>query len=336
MVKDGLQVKYASLLEAISPFVIGNYLDQINSVEKALRGEASFESVFGMSQEELQQEFENGYLLSNVSGAKLYTFVRNEVTGSLPKGVSVKDDVVTVAWEKMGIENPPKYLRVGNTNIASGVTNYKTYGRTEESNKYEVVETMGSNQQTAIGFMFGDRPTYKKVREYVKNKNQDTSVTDITDSVAIDETKGIQEQVLKNDNSNIEATESSVEVKLDPEAEAVNLANTAALLEQLGMDTEAQDRGEEEANVIDDVDQSLPEMNAVEEQLMLEFESEIEDQYPDITNFWDANIQGNKDAMRLLRAQKILSLEDFIGKYEEGVYDNIEQYLDFIKSCILK
>ena len=40
--------------------------------------------------------------------------------------------------------------------------------------------------------------------------------------------------------------------------------------------------------------------------------------------------------MRLLRAQKILSLEDFIGKYEEGVYDNIEQYLDFIKSCILK
>ena len=102
------------------------------------------------------------------------------------------------------------------------------------------------------------------------------------------------------------------------------------------MDTEAQDRGEEEANVIDNVDQSLPEMSAVEEQLMLEFESEIEDQYPDITNFWDANIQGNKDAMRLLRAQKILSLEDFIGKYEEGVYDNIEQYLDFIKSCILK
>ena len=336
MVKDGLQVKYASLLEAISPFVIGNYLDQINSVEKALRGEASFESVFGMSQEELQQEFENGYLLSNVSGAKLYTFVRNEVTGSLPQGVSVKDDVVTVAWEKMGIENPPKYLRVGVTNILSGVTNYKTYGRIEESNKYEVVETMGSNQQTAIGFMFGDRPTYKSVRDYVKKKNQDTSVTDITDSIAIDETKGIQEQVLKNDNSNIEATESSVEVQLDPEAEAVNLANTAALLEQLGMDTEAQDRGEAEANVIDDVDQSLPEVSQVEEQLMLDFETEIDEQYPEIADFWDANIQGNKDAMRLLRAQKILSLEDFIGKYEEGVYDNTEQYLDFIKSCILK
>jgi len=336
MVKDGLQVKYASLLEAISPFVIGNYLDQINSVEKALRGEASFESVFGMSQEELQQEFENGYLLSNVSGAKLYTFVRNEVTGSLPQGVSIKDDVVTVAWERMGIENSPKYLRVGVTNILSGVTNYKTYGRIQESNNYEVVETMGSNQQTAIGFMFGDRPTYKSVRDYVKKKNQDTSVKDITDSIAIDETKGIQEQVLKNDNSNIEATESSVEVQLDPEAEAVNLANTAALLEQLGMDTEAQDRGEAEANVIDDVDQSLPEVSQVEEQLMLDFETEIDEQYPEIADFWDANIQGNKDAMRLLRAQKILSLEDFIGKYEEGVYDDTEQYLDFIKSCILK
>ena len=102
------------------------------------------------------------------------------------------------------------------------------------------------------------------------------------------------------------------------------------------MDTEAQDRGEAEANVIDDVDQSLPEVSQVEEQLMLDFETEIDEKYQDIANFWDANIQGNKDAMRLLRAQKILSLEDFIGKYEEGVYDDTEQYLDFIKSCILK
>ena len=67
MVKDGLQLGYASLVEAISPFMMTAYLDKINSVRKALKEEAEYESVFGLTKEELTAEFANGYLLSNIN-----------------------------------------------------------------------------------------------------------------------------------------------------------------------------------------------------------------------------------------------------------------------------
>ena len=70
---------------------------------------------------------------------------------------------------------------------------------------------------------------------------------------------------------NIEATENSIEVQLDPEANMVNVADTALLLEQLGLNQDAQDQSEIEANVIDNVDTSLPQGDEVEAQLTLDF-----------------------------------------------------------------
>ena len=332
MAKDGLQVGYQSLLEAIAPFTLNRFLSHINTVEQAVRGDVFFESVFGLSKDELTKEFTEGFLESNINGSKLWTFERNAITGSLKAGVSVTDNVTTVNWNTIGLERDaiPNYVR-----IKGILGEIKTYKLDKESKKYNEIDTYGSNQQTSIGFMFGPRPTYKEVRNFVKAKNGQTQ-EDPSDILAlIDDAFAIQEEVLKTDNVNINATENSIEVQLDPEANMVNLANTALLLEQLGLNKGAQNQSEEEANVIDNVDTSLPREGEVGVQLTLNFEMDLDEQFPTLTNFWDTNIQGNKKAMTKLRENNILSLDDFIEEYNTGIYESEESFLDQIKKCNL-
>ena len=342
MVKDGLQLRYGSLLEAIAPFTINKFLSHINTVEQAVRGDVSFESVFGLSQEELTKEFTEGFLESNINGSKLWTFKRSSATGSLQKGVQVKDNEVTVNWMAVGLSRDvtPNYVRIVDV---QGVI--KTYKLDSESKtailnlsvlaSYKEIDPFGSNQQTHIGFMFGPRPTYKEVRAFVNSKNGTTQEDPSDFTAAIDDAVAIQEEILKADNVNIEANENSIEVQLDPEATMTNVADTALLLEQLGLNQDAQDQSELEANVIDNVDTSLPEIDEVESQITLDFEMELEEQFPTLTNFWDANIQGNKEAMASLRENNILSLEDFIDEYNNGIYENEESFIDQIKKCNL-
>lgn len=124
MVKDGLQLRYGSLLEAIAPFTINKFLSHINTVEQAVRGDISFESAFGLSQEQLTKEFTEGFLESNINGSKLWTFERSSTTGSLRKGVQVKDNEVTVNWDAIGLSRDvtPNYVRISDV-----LGNIKTY-----------------------------------------------------------------------------------------------------------------------------------------------------------------------------------------------------------------
>lgn len=332
MVKDGLQLRYGSLLEAIAPFTINKFLSHINTVEQAVRGDISFESAFGLSQEQLTKEFTEGFLESNINGSKLWTFERSSTTGSLRKGVQVKDNEVTVNWNAIGLSRDvtPNYVRISDV-----LGNIKTYKLDSESKTYKEIDPYGSNQQTHIGFMFGPRPTYKELRAFVNAKSGRQAQDPSDFSPAIDDAFAIQQEILKADNVNIEATENSIEVQLDPEAGMTNVADTALLLEQLGLNQDAQDQSELEANIIDNVDTSLPEADELESQLTLDFEMELDEQFTTITNFWDANIQGNKEAMASLRENNILSLEDFIAEYNNGVYESEESFIDQIKKCNL-
>ena len=92
MVKDGLQVGYASLLEAVSPFTMDSYLSQIETANKALRtdDDANIKKVFGLNKAELESDFVNNYLQSNINGPLLYTISRND-EGLLPKGVTIAE-----------------------------------------------------------------------------------------------------------------------------------------------------------------------------------------------------------------------------------------------------
>jgi len=68
MVKDGLQLSYGTLLEAISPFTMSSYLDHIATANIALRdaSNSKMKEVFGMTLAEVKTEFREGYLQSNI------------------------------------------------------------------------------------------------------------------------------------------------------------------------------------------------------------------------------------------------------------------------------
>ena len=178
MVKDGLQIGYNSLIEAISPYILSSYLDQITSVELALKEEISYESVFDMSVEELTDEFKDGYLLSNINGPKLVTLEtsQNQPLPSEFRWDRVNKKLLDFRNEMDGeVVNRKEYIRIADTNLATNNTKYYTFKFNEiaedSSFSYDQVESMGSNLQTGIGFMFGERPSYQTVRDYINNND---------------------------------------------------------------------------------------------------------------------------------------------------------------------
>jgi len=172
MVKDGLQLSYGTLLEAISPFTMSSYLDHIATANLALRdsSDSKMNEVFGMTLEEMKTDFRDGYLQSNINNALLNTF------SSANKDVNVKDDVVSVKLTSQLVTKDVNYIRI--KTISGDTAFYKTYKVNEDlSNKdvrtFELVDTYGSNQQNGIGFMFGPRSTYAEVRNTITELHKD-------------------------------------------------------------------------------------------------------------------------------------------------------------------
>jgi len=221
MVKDGLQLTYGTLMDAVSPFIMNGYLSHIQTANLALRNGSDVEmkKVFGLTQEELSNEFVDGYLQSNSSNPLLTTFKKQS------KGVSTAKESLTVSL----IENPAadglEYARYKSVNPMGfeTYTTYKLSAKGETTLMFSKIETYGSNQQNGIGFMFGERPTYKEVRQLVKEKNygSDTNLdgvydqSDQTDYNSLqDEQYAAWEDALANDNVEI-IVGTSTSIKLD-------------------------------------------------------------------------------------------------------------------------
>lgn len=71
MIKDGLQFDYGSILDAITPFGMENYLNASKNAFDAFKGIKSFEDVFGLSSADLFKEFVNNYGKSTPVSYKL-------------------------------------------------------------------------------------------------------------------------------------------------------------------------------------------------------------------------------------------------------------------------
>lgn len=340
MVKDGLQTGYASLLEAVSPFTMDSYLSQIETANKALRtdDDANIKKVFGLNKAELESDFVNNYLQSNINGPLLYTLNRSE-TGALPKGVSIKENKITIKWEDMYGANPKNFVRLKLEDIATGFVTYKTYMSTTEDEAttkvYEEIETQGSNQQNPIGFMFGERPTYKAIRQSLKTKNLGAEQDSFTDSIQFDEmsfAQGVQTAALQDEDATIDATDFGVNVNGN------NIANISALEAMLTAEPKAKVEEEVESDIIETGVQTtlLDSMSDLERELYEEFAAEVESDYSAIENFWDENIQKNAEAKENLRVNNnVLSLEDLIEMYDKGIYKDQEEFIDQIKKCNL-
>jgi hypothetical protein len=338
MVKDGLQLGYESLLEAISPFTMDSYLSQIETANVALRSDddAKVKETFGLNTEELKSDFVNNYLQSNINGPLLYTISRNE-TDSLPKGISIKENKITIKWEDMRGASSKNFVRLKLENITTGFVTYKTYMSTTEDESttkvYEEIETKGSNQQTPIGFMFGERPTYKALRQSIKTKNLGTEQDSFTDSIQFDEisfAQGVQTAVLQDEDAIIEANEFGVNINGN------NIANISAMEAILNAEPKQPTQPSTSVESQTTATTLLDSMSDLEKELYDEFADEMESDYSAIENFWDTNIQKNIKAKENLRVNNnVLSLGDLIDMYNKGIYTSQEEFIEQIKQCNL-
>ena len=178
MVKDGLQLKYGSLMAAMSPFIMDKYLKNIGAVEQALKGEQEFEKVFGTSKEEIMKEFKYGYLQSNVVGPLLYTYNFDSLNNNFSFDVLSRPNKLTVTAE-MGNYHGNEFVRIKSDR--GGFTFYTLLRLLETKQKgvfeyfeYIEVESMGSNQQFGGGFVGGPRLSYKQIRNIGKETTQNS------------------------------------------------------------------------------------------------------------------------------------------------------------------
>jgi hypothetical protein len=345
MVKDGLQLGYGSLLSAIAPQVLNDYLDQVDSVRKTLEGEVTFGTTFNSTQEELIEEFKVGYLTSNITGPLLPNLVRSELT-MLPKPVKLKGDKLTIEFkDDASIKN---YVRIANISELGGAI-YKTYKANAEQDsltiKYSEVPTYGSNQQTAIGFMFNtpefSRPTYAENREYVKNKNNQTSEESKMDKMefGLSEAAAIQQDVLNDTTNNIVATDKSVE------ANGINMADTDALMKNILEKSAAIENIESEINTLEDTENALPTIDVNEQGQYAMFAEDIlgeASQFPLLSEGY-ANIMSNPSNKSIMMENKLFPFSNMISEYndnfvkeKETEQENQEAFLDQLKCLGIK
>lgn len=359
MVKDGLQLSKDSLLEAISPFVMDSYLQQIETAKESLLNDKDYKDAFGLTKDELFNEFENGYLSSNVGMFNLtFKEVRTEVDGSSNTQTTIKgktslskDGVLTLSAPKNSqvdgafiFENQPKYLRY--------YTETDTGFKVERSNKlfllredqekstsfmYDEVPFMGSNYQNAIGFMFGPRDTYATVRNNINNKTDIIGnvedilgINQLIDSLDIenfdlDRSKSIPAQALRNESSNITADENGIFIQIDDAVKPKNIGSINA--NDLLGNIEAVNNIEKESKGIASAENNLPVLDPNQEKKLDAFNKDIDEKskYPQITKFYNDTINAPyiadefTEMRRNLADNKIVSLEDLIALYENKI-----------------
>jgi hypothetical protein len=166
MVKDGLELRYASLLEAISPYTLAPYLNQINNVQQTFNGLVSFESTYGITEQELTKEFLSNYPIASGMNSLLKTFMQGEGQ-ALPKAYSFQQGKLKFTYESDAVEE--QVLRIGNIDDAGSIK-YFTYvanqGMADSQSgdvTYVLTKPVGSRSQTPIGFMFGPSATLQSI-----------------------------------------------------------------------------------------------------------------------------------------------------------------------------
>ena len=230
MVKDGLQLKYKSLLEAVSPYVLNKFLSHVDTVSDALRNgsDQKMSSVFGATIDELINDFVSGYFKSSASNELLLTLqstpdiVVLDVSDSKVK-VKVNWDIYysdrdgkpevqskTTEGVLLPYRGPrPKYIRLQTQN--EGQITIRTYAaesnyvegnmrglQYEKEITYEATQKVGSVIQNGIGFMFGDLLTSRQLRNYVSNKADFES----NDLISFDEGMGMDSSELTREDFN--------------------------------------------------------------------------------------------------------------------------------------
>ena len=142
------------------------------------------------------------------------------------------------------------------------------------------------------------------------------------------------EDVLKNESSIIEANEKEVKVKMDVDAESINIADLAGLAVQRLDDQEAENLGELEGNIIEDVDQSMPEMSPEEQQLSLDLQFELADNYDILRSGYNSLMQDRNNKIVLIQ-NNLFPLSTMIETYESRLTKDSSKTSEKINKILL-
>ncbi len=356
MVKDGLQLKYGSLMSAMSPFIMNKYLKNVGSVEAALKGQVEFESVFGISKEEVMKDFKYGYLQSNVVGPLLVTYDASSLDEGFTFDPVSRPNKFTITSESFEHVNAKEFVRVKVER--QGRDFYVLFRLLAKDNpnarvtEYLEVPSMGSNQQFGGGFVGGPRLTYDQARNVGKGTTQNSLPQDRAAQLEqpAQQTSEVEypvdtnlgailevNEVLNSDSAIVNQTTDSVTVKADIDAAETNISDMAKIMAELSANTDSAIFDETGNAIIEDTDMSIPEATELEqqeqEQLELDlFASEEISEASSLVEWWDANVEGNSAALEKLSGENIKTLDDAIALYgdlfsqtEEGEQEIIER-----------
>ena len=178
MIKDGLQLKYGSLMSAMSPFIMNKYLKNVGSVEAALKGQVEFESVFGIPKEEVMKDFKYGYLQSNIVGPLLFTYDASILDEGFTFDPVSRPNKFTITSEIFDHVNAKELIRVKvDKGRGEEYVLFRILAKEDPYSAvtvYSEVPSMGSNQQFGGGFVGGPRLTYNQVRMIGKGTTQNS------------------------------------------------------------------------------------------------------------------------------------------------------------------
>jgi hypothetical protein len=237
---------------------------------------------------------------------------------------------------------------------------------------YEEIDMQGSIYQNPIGFMFDNtfftRPSYNTVKEFVESLDEEGGFID-NDMIGFSEE--VQDVLAEARAKGFEVIYRGNQLFIDLNTFAVDISGSGAIKqERLVPIKEVTMQQLEDNDVIDmgfgltkeDFDEYSPaganpieqetdqevdtsnapviSMGAFADSLFGTSESEeldVNEEYKELTDFWNENVDLNPEALARLKEQKIVTLEDFIAKRNDPDmnYNSDEEFLDNIKSCIL-
>ena len=179
--------------------------------------------------------------------------------------------------------------------------------------EYVEVEPMGSDSQNPIGFMFGERPTMIEVKKYVRNTTANNPEKMDEDG---DIDKAVDSALGEGPTENAQKIAQGAPVEYDGKNTTVGEVPQAEFIEREVTEDDIQNDNQAIAALLGNTSSSTNETTN-----------------PELTEYWDNNIQQDTNKKATLADNGINSLEDFINEYETGTYASEQEFLDKLKEC---
>jgi len=270
------------------------------------------------------------------------TKVKNSFTRLYKKGFNLKNIKVKgnlylevslplVKRINVGTLEIPRYRYFVLDKYQSVVPQEMTASNLITANYAEYVEFIpqGSAGQWAGGFMFGSIPTQEEVKNFINSR-----VVDADDSSG-DSDFSVLDNVDYEKGAIMAADAIKNGANVDYDGNAVKIDNT--FLSQL--------TGEDVNNIVENNDANFAERETLPEDIDASNKAlanlnnllggPVENNYPKLTEFWDSEIQLNKENRSKLAENGINTLDDFVEAYNNGFYTDEENFIDQIKKCNL-